>query len=528
MVNGTMNLGKQASMSSPACTSRPSARLLLLTSFLSASVLSAPLGKSAHAAKHAALVIDGNSGRVISEQSADEPRYPASLTKMMTIYVVFELIEQKKLTYDTKIVFSDQATRVQPTKLDVKAGDSITVMDAVKALITKSANDASVALAEHIAGSEAKFAALMTQTARRIGMNSSTFKNAHGLPHAEQVTTARDMITLGLRLQDDFPKHYPLFATTAFNFRGDTHKNHNTLLLSYEGTDGIKTGYIGSSGFNLVANVRRDGKHVIGVVFGGASAAARNQNMRTLLNIGMIRGATTKTRKPDMIARAAKPLPNPAAASRPVQVATALTAQPAPSISLAPQKPVPPTAETKIQVATVKPVLVAPRQPMQAAAVPQFTTTFAPTPAATQTLTSTPQPIERAQRTPPAAPAKSAQAQVPILTPPLASASAQPRQQVAARSNLAGPITQPTAATGPYQIQVGAFATEADARRQIDQVKAQTGALLAAFPSLVVASTANGKTVYRARYSGFDTTNGGNICNELRRRQIDCMVAKAE
>jgi D-alanyl-D-alanine carboxypeptidase len=491
-------------MSSSTCICRVRAHLLLAASILGVSLATPVLG----AAKHAALVIDANSGRVISEQSADEPRYPASLTKMMTLYIVFDLIEQKKLTYETRIVFSDTATRVQPTKLDVKAGDSITVMEAVKGLITKSANDASVALAEHIAGSEPQFAALMTQTARRIGMKNSTFKNAHGLPNPEQVTTARDMITLGLRLQDDFPKHYPLFSTTSFNFRGESHKNHNTLLLTYEGTDGIKTGFIGSSGFNLVANVRRGDKHVIGVIFGGASAAARNQNMRTLLNIALVRGATTKTRQPALIARSNKPVPSPATVTRPVQVAAAATAPATPPVPEV--RPIP-----NVQVATVKPLLVAPRQPAQAATAPQFTTTLAPTPVAAAPARAPAAPPQPAQR------------------PQLASAPqpAAPRQQVASRSNLAGPMAAApaaAAATGPYQIQVGAYATESDARRQIEQVKTTTGALLAAYAGVVVAATANGKTVYRARYTGFDTANGGTVCNELRRRQIDCMVAKAE
>lgn len=462
-------------------SARRSARVVCL---LAVAGLSGLLVQPAAAAKHAALVIDANSGRVVSEQSADELRHPASLTKMMTLYIVFDLIEQKRLSYDTRIVFSEQATRVPPTKLDVKAGDSISVLEAVKSLVTKSANDAAVALAEHIAGSEAKFAALMTQTARRIGMKNSVFKNANGLPNPEQVTTARDMITLGLRLQDDFPRHYPLFSTTSFQFRGETLKTHNTMLLTYEGTDGIKTGYIGASGFNLVANVRRGGKHVIGVVFGGASAAARNQYMRTLLNLALVRGATVRTRpQPGAIARVNKPVPQPNAAPRPVQVAAASPPKPAAVVA-----PPARTPEVSVKIATVKPVLVAPRPRPPAAALPQFTTALvaAPTPAT-------------------------------------------PRQQLAERSNLAGPTAAPVpAATGPYQIQVGAYASETDARRQLEQVKTQTGGLLAAFPGLVTSVLANGKTMYRARYTGFDTANGGSICNELRRRQIDCLVAKAE
>lgn len=517
-----------------------------------------------HAAgKHASLIVDANTGRVISEQAADEPRFPASLTKMMTLYVVFDLIEQGKLSYNTRIVFSDQATRVQPTKLGIEAGDGITLIEAVKSLITKSANDASIAIAEHIAGSEQKFAALMTQTARRIGMSNTTFKNAHGLPNSEQVTTARDMITLGLRLQDDFPKHYPLFSTTSFPFRGSSHANHNTLLLTYEGTDGIKTGYIGTSGFNLVANVRRNGKHVIGVVFGGASAAARNQTMRTLLNIAIIKSSPTKIRQPALIARA-KPVPSPTPVLRPTQVAavqtppvpaalaapvirTALAAvptRPAPGVATNASAPTP-TKDATIQLAAVRPLLVAPRQPKQAPPVPAPTLAdiapVAPPPAQARTAALPTAPIVTAALVPMQPPSSNRGAppstlaqQAQSLASGAETAPSKP-QQVAlvgapARSNLAGPPPAPTTplTTGPYQIQVGAYATESDAQRQIASVRSQTGAVLAPHPAIVVVSQSNGRPVFRARLTGFDVTTGGNVCNELRRRQIDCMVAKAE
>jgi D-alanyl-D-alanine carboxypeptidase len=514
----------------------------------------------ATAGRHAALIVDGNTGRVISENAADEPRFPASLTKMMTLYVVFELIEQGKLSYTTSIVFSDAATRVQPTKLGVKEGGSVTVLEAIKSLITKSANDASVALAEHIAGTEPKFAALMTQTARRIGMSATTFKNAHGLPNSEQVTTARDMVTLGLRLQDDFPKHYPLFSMREFSFRGDSHRNHNTMLLSYEGTDGIKTGYIGSSGFNLVANVRRQGRHVIGVVFGGPSAAARNQTMRNLLNVAMVRASTVKTRQTTPIARG-KPVPAPVVVTRPAPV------QPTPvqiATEAAPTKS-PITAD--VEIARVRPLLVAPRPPKPAAlAVPVRLASNAPSqnpmarmadpeplPIAIPQLAATAAPLAAPSPTPAAAPLRGLQPstfqqQAQNLTrtsEPTGNPPTQLRPQVAAAgagqafqqpvfqqpaSRLNGPAT--TAATppgiGPIQIQVGAYATRADADKQLASVKAAVPQLLANHNGQAIAANASGKPIYRARFIGFDGATAGNICNELRRRQIDCMVTKAE
>src|SRR6185503_1574023 len=274
----------------------------------------------AEAKKSAVLVIDGNTGRVLHQSAADEPRHPASLAKMMTIYLAFELIEQGKLSYQTKIKFSANAVAASPSKLDLEEGEEIALIDAIKILITKSANDVAIAVAEHIAGSEEKFARLMTRKAHQLGMSATTFRNASGLPDDAQVTTARDMVTLALRLQDDFPKHYPLFATRTASYKSEEFRNHNTLLFHYEGTDGLKTGYTRASGFNLVASVRRGKKHVIGAVFGGASADSRNSAMRTYLNMGLVKASNEKTRQPaaPVIAQA----PRPAAAQKIASVPT--------------------------------------------------------------------------------------------------------------------------------------------------------------------------------------------------------------
>ena len=294
----------------------------------------------AHAAgKSAVLVIDANTGRILHQSGADEPRHPASLAKMMTLYMTFELIEQGRLSYQTKIKISANAAAAAPTKLDLAEGEEIALIDAIKALITKSANDVAVAIAEHIAGSEEKFAKLMTQKARQLGMPATLFRNASGLPDDEQVTTARDMVTLALHLQDDFPKHYPLFATRTFTYKDETLHNHNTLLSSYEGTDGIKTGYTRASGFNLVASVRRGRKHVVGAIFGGASAASRNAAMRTFLNMGLVKASNEKTRQagPLLVAQG-KPtperkigaVPTPRRVARPAATPQIVTAAAAP------------------------------------------------------------------------------------------------------------------------------------------------------------------------------------------------------
>lgn len=479
---------------------------------------------AAEGRRHAALVLDANTGRVISESAADEARYPASLTKMMTLYVVFELINQKKLTYDTPIVFSETATRVQPSKLGLQAGSSITVLDAMKALIVKSANDVAVAVAEHVAGSESKFAALMTQTARRIGMKSTTFKNAHGLPNDEQMTTARDMVTLGLRLQDDFPQHYKLFSAREFSHGAATHRTHNTLLLTYEGTDGIKTGYIGASGFNLVANVRRGDKHVIGVVFGGATAGARNQTMKTLLNMALFKASPVKTRQPAAIARA-KPLPTPTVAARPHHTpATTVITTPATVVAVVAPPPPPPAPTTAasapapdIQVARVRPTLIVPRASAQAATL-QASLPPGPVQAPAQQL---PAPLQKSE----------AATQPSLLVNSAAARSARPAPVAApiqppGASRLNGPSAAPPA--NGVHLQVGAYASKADAEKQLASVRQQGGPAVSALTGEALAANANGKPVFRARFVGVDPAQAGNICNDLRRRQIDCMVARPE
>lgn len=242
--------------------------------------------------------MDANTGAILHSESGDAERHPASLTKMMTLYLTFETLEQGRMSMSSMVPISENAASVAPSKLDLDPGEEITVREAILALITKSANDVSVALAEKIGGSESNFVRLMNAKARELGMSKTRFFNPNGLPHPDQVTTARDMVTLALHLQDDFPKYYPMFATRAFSYRGRSHRNHNTLMNNFAGIDGIKTGYTRASGFNLVTSLRRGGRHLVGAVFGGASAATRNGEMRMLLTRAINRASTVKTRKP--------------------------------------------------------------------------------------------------------------------------------------------------------------------------------------------------------------------------------------
>ena len=237
-------------------------------------------------AKHASYVMDAQTGRVIHEINADTRNYPASLTKMMTLYMVFGALESELWTMKTKLRISARAARQPSSKLGLRRGQFITVKQAMLALITKSANDVATVIAENYSGSERAFALKMTAKARQIGMSRTTFRNASGLPHRGQLSTARDMGTLGRALIQDFPVYYHYFSTDRFSYKGATFKNHNKLLQTYDGVDGIKTGYIRASGFNLVASASRRGQRIIGVVFGGNSPKSRNSLMTRLLNLG--------------------------------------------------------------------------------------------------------------------------------------------------------------------------------------------------------------------------------------------------
>lgn len=234
-------------------------------------------------AKYASIVIDAETGEVLHEANADDRNYPASLTKMMTLYLAFEALEQGRLELTTRLPVSKHAASRPPSKLGLAPGETISVRDVILALITKSANDAAVVMAEGIAGSESAFAQRMTAKARELGMTNTTFRNASGLPHREQVTTARDLAKLSQALLKRFPKYYRYFSTEDFAYKGVVYHNHNRLMSRFEGMDGIKTGFIRASGFNLAASAMRDNRRLIGIVMGGQSARSRDIHMAELL-----------------------------------------------------------------------------------------------------------------------------------------------------------------------------------------------------------------------------------------------------
>ena len=549
---------------------------------------------------HSLLILDANTGATLLNQEGDEPRYPASLTKMMTLYLTFEALQGGRIDMKTRLKISAHAANAAPSKLELTAGDEIALEDAIPALITKSANDVAIALAEHIAGSEPDFARLMTAKAHELGMKGTTFKNASGLPDSGQVTTARDMVTLGLHLHDDFPRYFPLFATRAFTYNGATFHNHNTLMLQMPGINGIKTGYTSASGFNLVSSYETDGKHLVGAIFGGESASLRNVTMRVALSKLLSRASTSKTRKPMLLARA-KPVPAPSPAARKPRNET-LQAAVSPG-STAGARPVPLTAspgtapvsapETqqlevattlgtpaplRIDVARVHPIAIgtpqqiqaAPDQPEAAPAptapAPQNAPAAAPQPVNARTPSSFEQQMASlAQNIMPAEPKEPAAVPTPTESPAPAPTEP-PRAPSTLNDQLAqliganpaaaaalpepsyrlkGPAQPPLPASAPapvalmshvaalnptlgYEIQIGAYATPAEAEKRLTSAASQVPGPLGGHLPTHQSAIVNEKTYYRARFIGFDAATASAACAELNRHAINCIAIKAE
>ncbi len=312
--------------------------------------------RGSYSPQFSSIIVDGNSGAVLTSNSPDGIRHPASLTKIMTLYLLFERLDFGKIKLDTEMPVSQHAADQDPTKLDLRPGQSIKVEDAIKGLVTRSANDAAVVIAEYIGGSEDDFAKMMTRKARTLGMSRTTYRNASGLPNDEQVTTARDQSTLGRAIQDRFPRYYRYFSTTVFNYHGQSIRNHNHLLGDVEGVDGIKTGYTRASGFNLVTSIHRGNRFLVGVVMGGRSGGSRDAIMRNLLAENLGKAATTRSvaaigerNGPDAV-EVADTGPDSSAAPQMVQAQAA--PQPAPSATDAQDPMAPPAMRTPVSKMT--------------------------------------------------------------------------------------------------------------------------------------------------------------------------------
>ena len=292
------------------------------------SMLAFVLANDGHArGKFAAVTVDARTGDILFSNDMDGQRHPASLTKMMTLYILFQDLKAGRIELQSALKVSRRAANMAPSKMGLKPGQTISVENAIKALVIKSANDVAATIGENLEGTEGAFAIRMTSVARSIGMSRTTYRNASGLPNAGQVTTARDQATLGLRLMRDFPQYYPYFRATSFTYNGRTIRTHNRLVGRFQGTDGIKTGYINASGYNLVTSTRRDDKRLVGVVLGGRTAGVRNAYMVSMLNklfskakagntIAALAGTSRGAINPLAVAGSAKPLVASAAAEQ--------------------------------------------------------------------------------------------------------------------------------------------------------------------------------------------------------------------
>jgi D-alanyl-D-alanine carboxypeptidase len=484
---------------------------------------------------YAAIVVDANSGQVLHASNAESIRHPASLTKIMTLYLLFEQIEAGNLKLDSELKVSGHAASQAPSKLALRPGQTIEVEDAIKALVTKSANDVAVVVAEAIGGDEEDFAKLMTRKARALGMTHTVYTNASGLPDPDQVTTARDQATLGRAIQDRFPRLYRYFSTHTFHYRGRGMRNHNRLLGAVAGVDGIKTGYIRASGFNLVASMRRHDRHVVAVVMGGASGRARDARMHQLLEGHIVEASVGRT-APRIAeapaARASEPSDVVARRSRP-QLAAAeavpVAADPRLPIQIA-QEPVarpPPVASAPLPiVATPAPGSAEPIQPIMVKTV-----------SVKRGAVHAGMGAMRVAAQPAAAPVYSTASHAAMPPPPPAPGvlGTMPARQVAAAGNAlpAAALANETTATGrpshvrgEWMIQIGAYPEEEKAREKLKSAQSVARSLLAAAAPFTEPVVKGSATFYRARFAGFDERAAEAACRYLKRNEFECLALR--
>lgn len=450
-------------------TARGSCSLTRLAALaLTALALIAPLPARADT-NDAAIVIDVKTGKTLFESNADARRYPASLTKMMTLYVLFEALDKGTVNLSTPLAISANAANQPPSKLDLTAGATISVQNAILAVVTRSANDAAVVIAENLAGSEAAFAARMTATAHALGMSRSTFRNASGLPNPLQSTTARDLSLLGRALQDRFPQYYHFFSTRSFVWQGEAISNHNALLGRIEGVDGIKTGYTRASGFNLVSSVRNGGRSLIAVVMGGATGTARDREMESLID-RYLPLAFAGPRQTPLIGGKGAPIQSGPRAAPPAAAATALVAADA----VLPRRKPTDTVTTASVRATALPDPkngegdIEDRDP-----VPALRTT-------------------RVAAAPDAAP-------LPAAPPP----------------------------AGGWQIQLGALPSSAAAEALLAKARGAAPTLLGGHSPFTEPVSKGAETLYRARFAGFsDKESARATCEKLARLTFACIAVQ--
>ncbi|MEO6781013.1 MAG: serine hydrolase [Bradyrhizobium sp.] len=533
------------------------------------------------------IIVDANSGATLTASNPDASRHPASLTKIMTLYLLFERIENGKMTLDTQMPVSEHASEQAPTKLGLRPGQSIRVEDAIKGIVTRSANDAAVVIAEAIGGDEEDFCKMMTRKARALGMTKTVYVNASGLPDDAQVTTARDQSILGRAIQDRFPRYYHYFSTEAFNYHGQSIRNHNHLLGSVEGVDGIKTGYTRASGFNLVTSIRRGNRHLIGVVMGGHSGGSRDAIMRNLLAENMDKASTRRTvaaiteRNP---AEANADVAEAEALSRPTQAIQIEGAVQAVSSEPAEAPPIHSIAPVPRSVIAAATAAMPPRQAkpepapftngviqtQSIAAIPGSSEPMKPVRVKTVQIKAGQLKLASAGPSQPATPVTSsiqssrpgvpetsgaivarAESDKPAAAPEmppqpanfgtghgvlgvlpassvpgsqaLAYADPSPRPQAIQQNGAIKPLA---AHTG-WIIQVGALDSESEARERIEAARSQAHGLLSKADPFTEPVVAKGdKKLFRARFAGLDRDQAEAVCRTLKRSEISCITVK--
>ncbi|MBF9234089.1 serine hydrolase [Microvirga alba] len=483
----------------------------------------------------ASMVVDVKTGRVLESENADALRHPASITKVMTLYLLFEQLERGKLTLDSSLRISAHAARQSPSKLGLPPGSTIEVEDAIKALVTKSANDIAVAVAENLAGTEEDFAEQMTRKARALGMTKTVYRNASGLPNPGQVTTARDLVTLGRAIQDRFPKYYPYFSTHVFNYAGASHRNHNRLLGRVEGVDGIKTGFIGASGFNVLTNVKNENRHIVAVVLGGRSAASRDNTMAALIQSNLPQ-AYAGIRTAPMVAENSAP-------TRPVVVADASpTPSAATGANVEATAAVEPAAATPPAAPARKPLDLNSLRPVVASATGASSTTTPssgpavrwqkgaePLPLNTQAyaaLPSEPAPSQPTADQKAALQAKIETKTAEVAPPPVPAAPIKTAalKVEAPKAEIAEP--KRPVITG-WVIQLGATDDESKAKAMLDSARSRTGKLLAKASPFTEKVAKDGSTLYRARFSGFsESGDAEQACKALKKSGFACFASR--
>jgi D-alanyl-D-alanine carboxypeptidase len=482
-----------------------------------------------------AIVVDANSGRTLYAADPDGLRHPASITKVMTLYLLFEQLEKGAMTLQTRIPISEHAAAQEPSKLGLEPGSTISVEDAIKAVVTRSANDIAVAIAEAIGHDESTFAEMMTRKAHALGMANTNYADASGLPNNEQITTARDLTILARSLEDRFPRYFRYFSTEEFDYDGQTISSHNHLLGRVDGVDGIKTGYTRASGFNLLTSVHKDGRSLIAVVMGGHSAAPRDRVMENLIDDHLAQCSTvrTATRIADASAAEAEAAQRAVEPSRPRPIAVAA--------SVPTHLPVARAAETDegegdnadndeptLRVSAVR--TVAQPHPAQAASLP-------PRPVAGRLVATSDaadaepasnraSPAELGWRKgPDAAPtAQKAASMTPPAKPKLVSSGKASESPVEARSTDDSDDDAPQG--GKWKIQIGATDDAAKANALLDKARQRDRSLLAAAKPMTEKVQKGENAFYRAQFAGLDSASAESACRSLKRSGFSCFATR--